>query len=351
MYFGAGRTPIGLDLGAHSLKAVQLCQRGESFRAVAAASIPRIKPGAVLEQTDLLRLFEALQRQGFSGREAIVAAPSTLLRSGMLELPSRTTEVPMDQIARAEFCRLTKCDPDNALMSYWELPPAARASRATYAMAVGCNSSDAEKWIDLIQQVGFEVVAMDAVGSALARSCLPVAAPDPELTAILDVGWSCCAIVIMRSGRVIYERRITESGMGGLVETLAQENGLTPGDANNLLQTIGLRSGRADEMDIDCRITAVKHFARTFEELRQSLSYARHQYSDAGQPLLLLAGAQISGLAEFIEADMHLKVRTVEASDVVETPASLGRAMSSTMLTAIGLARFPAAQRINEINA
>ena len=335
-------TPVGLDLGAHSLKAVQLARRGDAWRVIAAASIPRTRPGTPLEPADLLRLAETLQRQGFRGREVIVAVPPALLRSGMLELPSRTAELPIDQIARSEFCRISKCDPEDALVSYWELPPATRASRATYAMAVGCNGHDADQWIEMVQNADFQVVALDAGGSALARSCLPLAAPEPDLTAILDVGWSCCVIVITKSGRVIYERRIAESGLGGLVETLAKENELAAGDANNLLQSAGLRSTRADDAQIDCRASAAKHFARMFEELRQSLSYAGHQYSDSGRPLLLLCGggARVAGLAEFIEADLQLKVRTVEALDVVQAPPALARVMNSTMLSAIGLARF-----------
>jgi len=342
MLIGERRTPLGLDLGAHSLKAVQLARRGGSWRAIATASIPRTKPGTPLEPADLQRLAETLKRQGFSGRDAIVAVPPALLRSGMLELPSRSAELPFAEIARAEFCRISKCDPEDALVSFWELPPAVRASRATFAMAVGCNGRDADQWIGMVQEAGFEVVALDAGGSALARSCLPLAAAEPDLTAILDVGWSCCVIVITKSGQVIYERRIAESGLGGLVQILAEENELAAPDANNLLQNVGLRSARADDAQIDCRASASRHFARMFEELRQSLSYAGHQYSDASRPLLLLCGggARIAGLAEFIEADLQLKVRTVDALDVVEAPPALGRLMSSTMLTAIGLARF-----------
>jgi type IV pilus assembly protein PilM len=342
MRLGERRTPIGLDLGTHSLKAVQLAGRGTSCRAVAVASIPRSKPGSSLDQSDLLRLSETLQRQGFNGREVIVAVPPSQLRTGMLELPARSSDVPMDEIARSEFCRITRCDPAEALISYWELPAPARASRATYAMAVGCNGPDADQWIDLIQGVGLEVVAMDANGSALARSCQPVAAAEPDLTAILDVGWSCCAMVITKSGQVIYERRIAESGLSGLVQTLAKDNELSADDANNLLHSVGLRCARAEDVDMDCRASAATHFARTFDELRQSLNYAAHQYPDAARPLLLLCGggARIAGLAEFIEGEMHLKVRTVEAADVLSAPPSLGRTMTTTMLSAIGLARF-----------
>jgi hypothetical protein len=329
------------------MKAVQLVNRGGRHEAIAAVSVPRTEPGSALARRDLVRLAEVLGRQGFVGSTVMVALEPAKMLANMLELPAEAPGVPMAAIAQAEFCRLNKLEPDDMVMSSWNLPAPVRASRATYAMAVGCRASDADAYLDLIESVGLEVEALDACGSAAARACRGLISPAPKITALLDLGWTAATLSILKSDVVIYERRICEAGLNLLIQSMVTDFGVTAADVEYVLQRTGIDKSldrQADrlELEAECRVHAQTHFARATEELRQGFGYAAHQYQTCDAPRLLLAGggARMPGLAEFFEKSVKLPVKVVEASDVVTCPPSLGGKMTAAMLAATGLSLF-----------
>src|SRR5947209_4397275 len=98
-----GRTPIGIDLGAHSIKAVQLRAGADGRWGLGAlACLPRSTPGSPVQSEEIARLAATLDRAGFSGTRAVLAVPAVDLISGMLELPPRVPGMPFEQIARME---------------------------------------------------------------------------------------------------------------------------------------------------------------------------------------------------------------------------------------------------------
>jgi Tfp pilus assembly PilM family ATPase len=342
------RTPIGLDLGAHSIKAVQLVRRGTAWQAIAATCLPRTNPGSELARADLERLLDVLRRQGFIGRRVVAALAPEKMMSGVLELPARAPGMPMEQIAQAEFCRINKLEAAEVVMSHWELPASARANRATYAMAVGCRANDADAFLDLVESAGLEVEALTSCGWATAQACLKLSDSPQHMTAILDIGWSAGTLSILKSGAIIYERRMCEAGLGALIQTMVGECGVTRGDVEYILQRTGMAQSEAagdnTELDNQCRSRTAGHFAKTTEELRQACTYAAHQYPDSEIPALWLAGggSRIAGLEAFLGQTLQMPVKIAQASEVVQCPASLVKTMNGSMLAASGLAQFDA---------
>src|SRR5262245_56752970 len=104
MIFGArsSTSPIGLDIVARQVKAVQLKQTGNdggaAWRLCAMASIPRSAEGDVSAE-EAKRIADVLDRRGFRGCEVVLAVPSEKLLATNLELPVRTPQMPFEQIA------------------------------------------------------------------------------------------------------------------------------------------------------------------------------------------------------------------------------------------------------------
>src|SRR4051794_17457208 len=110
-FTGGAYGPIGLDIGSRWVKAVQLAGRGESRSLHAAAVLPTpVVPSvkdpvaeAEMLQTIAARLSSQLVRQGFHGRDVVVAAPAHRLEADLLELPPRGSGAPLDDLARVEI--------------------------------------------------------------------------------------------------------------------------------------------------------------------------------------------------------------------------------------------------------
>ena len=115
--------PIGLDIGARQVKAVQLASVGRDGRRVlAAASFPRATPNQPRDADEAARVAEVLDRQGFVGRTVVVGLGPAQLMSSMLELPARAPGVPIEQIARMELARVHGRDAAGFEFAQWEVP-------------------------------------------------------------------------------------------------------------------------------------------------------------------------------------------------------------------------------------
>jgi Tfp pilus assembly PilM family ATPase len=374
------RSAIGLDLGARYVTAVQLERAGggaagggapAGWRVAAAARVSRGRAGQPFDAAEASRLCDTIDRLGFTGTDVVLAAPQDKLLAGVLELPPRNAQIPLEQIARVELARTNKCPPESFEMGYWELPSPARAGRASHVMAVGYAHADAAALLDLVEGAGFSVVAIDARCCALARACGGLASPPPGLTAILDLGWSGASLVLLHDGVVVSERALAESGTDQLYDAFSTRLRLDPEMTDYLLGEVGLRDASSSSAAaaaaapeaLDARGGAVATAGEPrpalpdeargalsayadglVRELLVSFSYATRQYTDATVARLLLAGAgaAVPGLGEFLSKELGLETVAVAPKDLAECPPPLLEACSSPELTpAAGLALFP----------
>jgi type IV pilus assembly protein PilM len=363
------RSAIGLDLGARHVTAVQLEATGAAvvsrggapsgWRVAAATRVSRTRPGEPLGPDEAARLRATLDRVGFLGADVVLAAPPEGVLSGVLELPPRTAQIPLAQIARVEFARTNKCAPDSFEMGCWELPAPARAGKSTHVMAVGYPHAEATELLDRVESAGFNIVALDVRCCALARACAAMASEPPGITALLDLGWTSASLALMHAGMVVYVRALPESGTGGLCQALAARLKLEPEMIDYLLAEVGLRDAQppdpgegsaavddADRLALpDEARGAMSHYADALvRDLLVSFSYVARQYTDATVARLLLVGpgASVPGLGQYLAKELGLETRVVSPKDLTECPPALLDVCSSPELTpAAGMAQFP----------
>lgn len=370
------RSPIGLDVGAKRVKAIQL-EAGDAagtWRVVAAATTPRAgagATGALLTAGEAAAIADLLYRAGFEGRRAVMAAPSGSVVQSVLDLPPRASQAPVEQIARLELARAHRCDPEAFEMGCWDLPAPNRPggqgpSKGTHLMAVALPHAAAASLLDPFEACGLRADALDIAPCALHRACTAVMAPPGAITGILDIGWDAAVLSLLHRGAIVYQRSLAEAGMGQLHAVVARRLGLEPDVTEFLLTDAGLTSGdRAEarttgadggetetsdqpaldpDLADDARRLVTAHADSLAAELVVSFSYATHQYPDATVGKLLLAGggAAMAGLADHLAATLGVPTTTVSPSDLAECDVSvLGLCGSPAMTTAMGLAMYP----------
>jgi len=376
------RSAIGLDVGARSVKAIQFARDrfGDGgWRVAAAAEMPResapqeaaagqpagppVAPtkAGPLAPAEVARLVATLERQGFAGADVVLAAPNDRVYTSMLELPPRSSNAPLEQIARIEMARAHRLAPDGFEMGSWDLPAAARATRQTHVMAVACTHADAVALMDPFEAAGLTVTALDVKAAALARACGPLLNADAGgITGLVDLGWTSATLSLMHQGVVIYGRTLGDSGLHKLYATLAGRLGLDAEVIDYLLSDTGLTAGHGQSGAKDAPVPSASasrktknatdaagliaaHFEAAVHELRVSLSYAQHQYPDTPLSRLLLVGggACIRGVTEHLRRTLAIEARAVAPADVATCPAHLAGPCASPALTsALGLAQF-----------
>ena len=341
-------TPIGLDVGTSHIKAVQLRNDGVRRTIKAATVFPRVAQDAALEQAEVKRIVEVLNRQGFSGRECVLAVPPADLMSETLELPPLSSGAPLNQIASVEMGRIHNCDPQTIELAFWPLPaPAsARGKEVNSVMAVACATEDAEQMLEACEAEGLRVQALDSSGWALARACAPESIDSDGVSGILDIGWRCARLIVLYEGVIVYERRLADSGIESIHQKLDQREQDNPGVIDHIIREIGL--ARVDgelrargSIEAEVQEVLLDHCERMLTQLAASFSYVESNYTNAAARLLQLTGggAAIPGLASQLAASTELDVNALAPAAVANCPpALLGPCGEPALTQALGLA-------------
>jgi Tfp pilus assembly PilM family ATPase len=279
----------------------------------------------------------------------VLAAPLDKVMVDLLELPARTPATPFEQIMRAEVGRIHKCDPAKLEIAHWDLPTSARTTgKGTQVLSVACQHADAESLLDTFESAGLGVVGLDARSVAVARACRPLLSNSSGIGALVMLEWTSATIVVMYQGVVVYERRVKESGLGRLQETIRAQLSVEQATVEHLLDEVGLaeESGHgATEVVAAARGIMEAHLGAIIQEVRASLAYATHQYPPGAMDRLLLVGegAGIPGLDEYFAKRTELDVRKASVVELVRSPDHLLSLCSAALTPAVGLAQFDAA--------
>ena len=329
-------SPIGLDLGRHSFKAIQL-RRCRGDRTVnAQLTLARLSPDAAIDAAELTRLRGVLDRNGFVGADVVINVPAEQLLTASLELPAKAPGVPLQQLASIEFARVHKQETADLTMSTWELPAPARAGKATYMLAVGALSGALEARVELIESSGLNVVVIDEPFSAAVRGCRSIdgSIGGPELTAVIDLGWSSASLSMLKEGTVVYTRRLSESGVTDLRQAAMAAVGGGLDVVDDEIWKVGFdESARSQSGSFDVIDVLDAHVDCVAREIAQAFGYTSHRYHDApvAATLLIGGGATIPGIAG-------------RFGDVLGVPTAVagggqsGDCISPGLSTALGLA-------------
>ncbi|MGH7177000.1 MAG: pilus assembly protein PilM, partial [Tepidisphaeraceae bacterium] len=328
------------------IKCAQLEYGTRGWRLEALASIPRSGNGPGIDAEEVRRLADVLYRRGFTGNVVNLSVPPEQLLTANLELPPRSGEAPLDQIALLEFARSQKQEPTALEFSYWDLPAPARATRATHVMGVGCAHADAMLLLDAFDTAGLEVMRLDAETCALTAAAAPLMAVPGEITALLDIGWQSVRFMIVHQGLVSYRRSLGGYGVERLRKALADELGIPAEQTiDHLLRTIGLADGDGDGLDAaaldEARQLLRSHFDAVAAELATSLSYAAHQYPDAPvrRVLGVGGGAGVPGVCQHLARRLEVPTQPVQVSDVLDCSTTVDQNIGPSAILAIGLAQ------------
>lgn len=354
MKFGRAKIgPIGVDVGSTRIKAVQLRHLPGGPELVRSASIPRLPSDGAFGPAEASRLAGVLRRQGFAGDRVVACIPPGKLLSGVMELPPMSSGAPLDQIARQELARATKCDPAQIEVSWWVLPGGVRAAEGTHAMAVGCRHEDALALMDAMSAAGLDVLAIDAPATALAAAVAPMSGSAGELSSVVEIGHSSSILIMLLGRMVVYERVLAECGAGRLIDGLAARLGIDGADAEVLLRSVGCgnaqqsdethlarRSTDEEDMNAEVRSAASAFTDTLIGELRLSAAYAMRRFDvQIARVLMAGAAAAMPGLVQRVGEQLEVECRAPGLREACSVVAQDGlEPLGPEGMLALGLA-------------
>ena len=312
------RSPIGIDLGSHSIKAAQTGGDGRPF---AYADIPRLEPGTPIGEDDFVRLRGVLYRRGFSGSRVVLGAPKPIIQRLTIDLPPLDSGAPIDEIARSELCRQRGLVPGSFEYCWHETPQPPRHASGARAVTEICTHEHANTLLDLAEARGFSPIGLHSA-STMCASLASRLNPQGTVAAV-DLGWTDTTFVTVRAGRIRFIRSVASAGLAAMVGAEAWL-GTTLGSAIRDIR----RSGDAASLIGPEFASLTKRYRATVEaEFTSSIEYLAG-CGTAERPSSLVitgGGAFIPGLRDDLAGLVDGETHTPESS------VDIGGAIASTL--------------------
>ncbi|MDH7601018.1 MAG: type IV pilus assembly protein PilM [Armatimonadota bacterium] len=357
------RTPhrIGLDIGTHSVKGVEVVERGSELIIRAAQVVPILSTSNPNEPPTPDAIVHAVRTMlttgGFQSNKVILALPPEAVYMKWLHLEA-SSPTELDETARVAAVRGAPFDPDDVVVDYRVLLPRARRGRNVhFVMLVAASASTIDTMLDLADRAGLEPVAVDVGPVAAARSIedttrrgSPLWSGQPRAHCI--VGARSTTISVIRGDELEFARTVPVGGndfTARIAERLsidweeAEKIKLSRG--TRLLENATLVIATAEgEVSVPCD-NVVGRLAR---EIQRSLRFFSSQYAEGsylgiiGSTVLAGGGALLRGL------DRALMYQGVEINSIADPFAgfsvdarpglqSIGD-FAAQFITAVGLA-------------
>lgn len=244
---------VGLNIGADSIKAVELTGKGNSAFISALGSIPTppdsVSDGVVMNSTALSRAIKLLFKQsGIKTRNVISSV------SGTSSLVVRVIEVP--RMSDNELTDNMKVDLDryipfapnevrHSFVALRELPSDPDSPNMEVLLAAARNET-IDQHVDVLDDSKLRPVAIDVEPLAAARSVVYSSDSDAPLvsgdyavaTALINIGSLSTEISVLRGDIVVFTRTIP-SGGNAFTQAVADSIGLATAEAEEAKRRLG----------------------------------------------------------------------------------------------------------------
>jgi type IV pilus assembly protein PilM len=294
---------LGLDVGSHSLKAVEFRQTLRGFEAVAMRVFPRANSDAPL--AELVQHFVRMHR--LSTDHTVCALAGDRLSTRRLSFPFRdrkrlTQVVPFEMEADSLF------DLDEVLVD-WEIVGGDR-NRAEVVATVATRA-DVSKLLETLREAHSEPRTLEAEGLILSHLSNLFDLDGTRL--LIDLGHRKTTCCLIANGNPVSARTFPIAG-AALTEALARDRGLSADDAERAKCERGVLGASVDEIRPATRATLdriAREIIRTLGALEPAIAALE---SGPVKELTLFGGtAQLDRLDEYLAATTGFSAKRLGA--------------------------------------
>lgn len=242
---GLSKPLLGLDIGADSIKAVELRPAGNAMRVVRAAIAP-IHGGPRGEQNpdDVGKALARLLRENHFGTRRVATAVSgeaVIVR--VLRLPAMKNAAPNEvrMAIQSEAQDFIPFDMEEVLFDYQLLGNSGtQDATVNEALIVAVRKDVVERLLALLDEAGLETEIIDVSSFALCNALAYGGAyAKDEVIALVSIGAATTSIAILRNGMTRFTRDLTVAGRA-ITAAIANELGVPFAEAEQLKTRYGI---------------------------------------------------------------------------------------------------------------
>ena len=339
--FNQEQNYFGLDLGNSSIKVAQLRELHGKPTLVTYGDIDI--PENILSsdsQIDQDRVAEYVRQlagdANVSSKNVIAAIPSTSSFTSIIRMP----KLSHDELAESISYQASKYIPIplNQAKLDWAVIGEYSATDELSVLLVAAPNNIANKYLNIIQKAGFELLTLEINALALARS-LTVPSQLTASVIIVDIGTLSSDIAIF-TGPVPQIVRSIGVGSKAMRRVISQNLGLDETQADQFMKKFGLQEDKIEGQVYKTLKPVIDHVV---EELNKSIAYQFERSPESKIEKIILTGgtSALPNLPAYIANATKLTVEIGNPWTNISYPTDLQQTLAGISLnyaTALGLA-------------
>lgn len=310
LFSSKSKAVIGIDIGTHSIKLVELAGTKANPKVVAWGVAP-LPAGAFSENAiaNADHVADALQslitQSGAKGDAVAVAVSSSHAITKILGMPADISDLELEEQISIEALHFIPYPIDEVNLDFEVLGPSESNDQENDVLLVACRRSIVNDYIDMVENAGLGLEYVDIDTYALERvyrSQHALGSNSDEPVALFDIGSSSSHLMVLDADRVLYSRH-QNFGAGQLIKLIRKEYGVNAEEAEEIL--------KSTQPPGDFLTAVQEPFV---EMLRQEISralqffYSSSSFSNIDSVVLSGACCALAGLAGDLEVKLRSKV-------------------------------------------
>jgi type IV pilus assembly protein PilM len=301
----ASVTPIGLDIGSSSIRAVQVRRAKDEYTLTNFGQVPlplgTVQGGVVQDPvlvTSALRQLWAACRFDTKRVRLGVTNPQLVVRE------TSVSNLPAKEMHRSLPFQVRDMLPlavERSLLDFHQLEEPGD-SPTVRGLLIAMPKDAVLTSVQAVERAGLHVAGVDLASFALLRASSRL---DAQVEAIVDVGAEVTSVVVHADGEPLIVRTVPRGGRE-VSESLATRLGITPTEAEALKCRYGLHGDGSP----DSAAAAGDAIRPLVNELRSSFTYLASGERQKQVTRISLCGgsALMPGLAEHLQDNLHVAV-------------------------------------------
>jgi type IV pilus assembly protein PilM len=285
--FGGKKEHIGIDIGAESIRLVQLSGGGGrySLEAFGVAQIPTglSQSDSKLDLQKIAKtLDELIKSAQVTTRNVVSAIPGTSVFNAIVELPPMSeSEIAKAITYQAEQNIPLKIDD----VKYdWQVIKQSKETGKLTVMIIAAAKTKVNQLMELFGYANLNVMALETATVAMTRS---LSNPQEPLVLILDIGSTTTEIAIVENGVLMQTRSFPLAGFA-MTRAISKNLGLDMNQAEQFKQKFGLAQDKLEGQVYRAVEETLKNIA---DEAVRSMKFYQEQSGVAIRRIVLTGGS------------------------------------------------------------
>lgn len=299
---------FGLDIGAFSIKMVQLRRQADKYQLVALGSAPSTAKGLLSEaETDLVALAEIIkklhQETRIKTKNVVSALPQDKVFTRIITVP-KFSEEELNSALKWEAEQFVPIPLDEATLTHQIVGQVKEDGKEkTRVLLVAAPNRLIKKTIEVLKTAGLNPVSLETEIFSMARSLV---APDSGAALLVDLGATATDLAVVEDGQLVFVYSI---GTGGEALTRATAAGL---DLESAQAEAYKKAYGVDPKQLEGKL--VQAIGPLVEKIAEEMNKAIQFYQSNGQKrisrVVLVGGtAGLPEVANLLAKKLNLEIQ------------------------------------------